>query len=48
MSEKKRIHINLIGTSGRSGKLGGGKTRKGGRKGAVAVKPGMGRPGGRP
>ena len=27
MSEKKRIHINLIGTSGRSGKLGGGKTR---------------------
>ena len=41
MSEKKRIHINLIGTSGRSGKLGGGKTRKGGRKGAPApVRPG--------
>tara|TARA_R110002020_G_C15924837_1_gene743232 strand:- start:43 stop:189 length:147 start_codon:yes stop_codon:yes gene_type:complete len=47
VGKKKRVHINLIG-SGSVGKFGSSKGRKGGRKGATALKPGGGRPGGRP
>ena len=41
--KKKRVHINLVGNSS-SGKIGGTKGGKGRRKGAVAIKPGTGRP----
>jgi hypothetical protein len=46
---KKRKHINLVGAGSGQGKIGGGKTRKGGRKAPTLAKPGGGgRGGGRP
>ena len=45
VGKKKRQHINLVGSRS-VGKT--SKGRKGGRKGAITIKPGGGRPGGRP
>ena len=44
-TKKKRVHINLIGSTG-SGKFRGSKGRKGGRKAGASLTPA--RPGGRP
>ena len=41
---KKRKYINLVGAGSGQGKIGGGKTRKGGRKGAAAPVRPKGRP----
>jgi hypothetical protein len=46
-TKKKRVYINLVGNSS-VGKIGGSKGRKGGRKPGAVVRPGGGRPGGKP